>query len=178
MFPLWVAAVLFAPNAISLVAREEYLAAAPVCTVLLCATYARMQLPFLLRQLHFLRKTWTLPLITIPTTILSLGVLIATAAQYGIMAAAWVALGTDLIILVSLALVVQRLEHIEYPILTALLFTAFLASLAIWTNFGGPEFTTWTTTLVKALIAAAAGLAAVLFWIWPERRLILQLAKG
>jgi O-antigen/teichoic acid export membrane protein len=178
MFPLWVVAILFIPNAIDFVAGDEYRAAGPICTVLLCASYARMQLPFLSRQIHFLRKTWTLPLITIPSTLLGLALLIFLAGDYGILAAAWIAFVTDLLLLLSMALMVRRIEHIEYPVLTALVFTGALAVLAVWSSYDGLALFDPGTVLVKLLIAAAAIMASFILWIWPGRVLILQLAKG
>jgi O-antigen/teichoic acid export membrane protein len=178
MLPLWVIAVIFSADAIHLLAGEKFLGAAPVLAILLCASYVRMQLPFLLRQIHFLRKTWLLPLITIPNTVLGLTLTILFTGKFGIAAAGFATLGTDLLILISSAWTVRRFEHIDYPIVTALLFTGVLTALAIWSGFGALPLGGAGGIALKLCIAAAVTIACVTFWIWPKRRLVLQLTRG
>jgi O-antigen/teichoic acid export membrane protein len=178
MLPLWAIAVLFAPEAIRLVAGEKYLPAAPVLAILLCASYARMQLPFLLRQLHFLRKTWIMPVLTIPSTAVSLGLILVFASKYGIVAAAFVTLATDLAMLISAAWTVRRYERIDYPLATALFFTTALTALAVWSGFETPWLVEARGVLLKFGIAGGIAAACLAFWIWPKRRLVMQLTRG
>jgi O-antigen/teichoic acid export membrane protein len=177
MLPLWVLAIVFCRDTIRLVAGEKYAAAAPICMVLLCATFVRMQLPFLTRQVHFLRKTWLLPAITIPSAVISLILTVILARNFGAVAAAWVTLATDLFILLTLAIAVRRFEDIYYPISTAVAFTILLAGLSAWQGAasGVESLESVTTRLTLVLVTATVSMA---IWIWPNRLLICQLARG
>ena len=177
MMPIWMFAVLFCPEIVRLVAGTPYVGAAPICAVLLCATFARFQIPFLQRQIHFMRKTWLQSAITIPWSVAAILLTIVFAARYGILAAAWTTLATELGILVSTAWAIRRHEQVGYPMLTGLSFIAFLALLAAWIAMGHAQ-TNWPTILLKLAFVMLATALSLAIWIWPKRRLVLQLASS
>src|SRR5205823_73069 len=122
LVPIWALMIVFSSDVIRIVAGESYAEAAPICSVLLCATFVRMQLLFLTRQIQFIRKTWVLPAITIPSAFLAVILTLVFAKAYGIMAAAWVVLGMDIVIFVILAWAIHHFAGLNYPLLTALVF--------------------------------------------------------
>ena len=127
MLPVWAFAILFCPQTIRLIAGKPYAGAAPICAVLLCASFARFQLPFLLRQIQFLRKTWLQSAITIPWSALAIVLTVLFARRYGILAAAWITLAAECGILVSASFAIRRHEQVGYPILTGFSFIGVLA---------------------------------------------------
>lgn len=177
MLPVWVVAILFCPEIISLIAGPRYAGAAPVCATLLCGSFVRFQLPFLLRQIHFMRKTWLQPAITIPWGLILIAMSIVLCRRYGMVAAGWCSLGTEFGILVTTALAIRRHEQIGYPITTGLFFIGILALLAAWVaNHGGQ--TDWHMIAVRLGCTVLATAASFAIWIWPKRQLVLQLASG
>lgn len=177
MLPVWVSAILFCPELISFIAGPRYAGAAPVCGILLCASFVRFQLPFLLRQIHFMRRTWMQPAITIPWGLILIVMSIVLCGRYGMTAAGWCSLGTEFGILVTTALAIRRHEQIGYPIATGVFFIAILALLAAWVaNHGGSV--DWHMIVVKLGCVLFATAASFAIWIWPKRQLVLQLASG
>jgi O-antigen/teichoic acid export membrane protein len=178
MLPIWMLAILFCPNIIDLLTGGKYAGAAPVCAVLLCTSFVRMQQPFLQRQVHFLRKTWVLSAITIPFSVLAIVMTGLLAGQFGLISAGWVVLAVDLSILIASAWAIQHYENVSYPMITALLTVAILAVAAFWISMGAPGATGWSLVGLKAGLVMLAVIVSAAVWIWPNRRLILQLASG
>jgi O-antigen/teichoic acid export membrane protein len=174
--PIWVLMIAFSSDAIGLIAGAEYAQSSALCSVLLCATFVRIQMFFLIRQLQFIRQTWVLPAITIPGAVLALPLTLALAGTYGIMAAAWVMVGMDLLIFFTLAAVVDHFEDLQYPFLTSLVLIAvvFASAASIATGVIGPP--DWTSIGYRLVFVVLTGVFCTAFWIWPNRVLIQQLA--
>ncbi|HEX5281403.1 MAG TPA: oligosaccharide flippase family protein [Micropepsaceae bacterium] len=177
MLPVWAFAILFCPEIIRLVAGQRYVGAAPICSILLSASFVRFQVPFLLRQIQFLRKTWIQSAITITWSAAGIGLTIATAGRYGVLSAAWSSLATELGILLSTAWAIRRHERVGYPIFVGLLLTGCLVALSVWT-FSTNARVDWSAEILKFVVAILAAVASLTVWVWPRRRLVLQLAKG
>jgi O-antigen/teichoic acid export membrane protein len=177
MLPVWVFATLFCPEVIRLIAGPRYAGAAPVCAILLCASFVRFQLPFLLRQIHFMRKTWLQPAITIPWGLVPIVLTVLFSRRYGIAVAGWSTLAAEFGIIVSYALAIRRHEQIGYPIATGLFFIGILALLAAWVA-NQADRADWHVIAVKLGCVFLASATSFAIWIWPKRRLVLQLASG
>jgi O-antigen/teichoic acid export membrane protein len=178
LVPIWALMILFCSDVIRFVAGEAYAQAAPICSILLCATFVRMQQLFLIRQIQFLRKTWALPVITIPSALVAVVLTLVFAKDYGILAAAWVVLGVDVFIFVILACVIEHFEGLNYPLLTALVFILLISLLAAGITSGAIGPATWTSAIYRMLFIGATTVACASIWIWPNRLLIHQLVKG
>lgn len=177
MLPIWVLAIVFCPEIVRLIAGQRYVGAAPVCAILLCASFARFQLPFLQRQIQFMRKTWLQPAITIPWGLVPIVLTILLSGRYGITVAGWSTLAAEFGILVSFSLAIRLHEQVGYPIGTGLLFIGILALLAGWVgNQGGRA--DWHVIAVKVGCVFFATAASLAIWIWPKRQLVQQLASG
>jgi len=174
--PLWVLMIAFNADVIGLIAGPDYIQASSVCSVLLCASFVRTQSLFLIRQLQFIRKTWLLPAITIPGAILVIPLTLVLAGQYGIVAAAWVLVGVDLLIFFALALIVNRFEDLQYPFLASLVLIAIVFACAASIVTGVTGLPNWTSVGYRLLFVALTGAFCTVFWIWPNRVLIRQLA--
>lgn len=177
VLPVWVLAILFCPEMIRLIAGQRYAGAAPVCAILLCASFVRFQLPFLLRQIHFMRKTWLQPAITIPWGFVPIVVTILLSERYGLAVAGWSTLVAELGILVSTALAIRRYEPVGYPMFTGIGFAFLLALLAGWVAMNDTS-SDWPEIAMKLSFTIIATAASLLIWVWPKRRLVLQLAKS
>ena len=178
LLPVWVIAIVFCRDFIEFLGGSTYAAAAPVCALLLCASFARMQVPFLQRQIQFLKKTWILSAITIPISVLSVVLTIVLVRRFGIVAAGWSALAGDVGILFCLAWAIRRYEALNYPLLTAVSLIVVLTLLSAWVAMGSPGVGGWQLIGLKAGIVAMIAAMSFAIWIWPRRRLIVQLAAG
>ena len=176
--PLWVLMIVFNADVIGLIAGPDYAQASALCSVLLCATYVRIQSLFLIRQLQFIRKTWVLPAITMPSAILAMPLTLLLAGTYGVIAAAWILVGMDLLIFFTLALIVDRFEGLHYPFLTSVVLIAivFVCAASIVTGIIAPA--NWASIGYRLLFVGATAAFCTIFWIWPNRVLIQQLAAG
>lgn len=177
LVPLWALMIVFCADVIRLVAGESYAGAAPICSVLLCATYVRMQLLFLTSRIQFMRKTWVLPAITVPSAFMAIVLTLIVAKTYGVMGAAWVVLGMDVAIFMTLALAIHRFEGLNYPVFTALVFILLISVLAaaVASDAVGPA--SWTSVGYRLIFVGMTAVACAAIWIWPNRSLIHQLAK-
>jgi len=173
--PIWVVMIAFNSDVIGLITRPEYAQSSALCSVLLCATFVRVQSMFMIRQVQFMRKTWVLPSVTIPAAVLATLLTLVLAAAYGVMAAAWVLVGIDLLIFCALALIVHHFEGLHYPFLASLvlMLIVFACAAAIAT---GVVSTDAATVGYRLLFAALTGAFCTIIWIWPNRALIRQLA--
>jgi len=178
LFPIWLLMIAFSTDAIRLIAGESYAQAGPICSVLLCAMFVRTQQLFLIRQIQFVRKTWILPAITIPSGLAAIFLTFVLGKGYGTIAAAWVLLGTDIVIFVILAWAVQILEGLNYPFATALIFILLISVLAGGVASGVVALSTWSWVGYRLLFIALTGATCAAVWIWPNRFLIHQLVKG
>jgi O-antigen/teichoic acid export membrane protein len=178
LFPLWVFFIVFTPNIIHYVASARFAAAAPACSALFCAAYARAQQPFLMRQIHFLRATWVLPLITLPCAAVSLGIAALLTSRYGIVSAGWGVVVSDAALLIVLARIIRRYEKVNYPLGVSLFLLALLVVLAAWVVLGEPTVAHVPRWTVKILFVLLAMLLSGSVWIWPQRVFIRQLAQS
>jgi O-antigen/teichoic acid export membrane protein len=177
-FPVWVFAIVFCPDVIGLVAGGRYAAAAPACAALLCAAFLRSHSPFLIRQIHFLRETWVLPLISIPCAAFSILATVLLAPTYGITAVGWAVACADTAMLVALAQSIRHYEHLNFPLVMSLALGVVLVALAAWVGVSEPVPADWSRVAVKGLVGVVALLASGVIWIWPRRAFIRQLAAG
>ncbi len=177
MLPIWTVAVLFCPEFIRTLAAPRFAGAIPVTAILLCASFVRFQIPFLLRQIQFLKRTGLQPAITVPWSLAAVILTAVVCRQYGITSAAWITFAADFGILISTGWVVQRHERIGYPMLTGILFSIFLAALAEWVAITGTAQESWAVIFAKATLTGLVTAASLSIWIWPKRGLILELAS-
>jgi O-antigen/teichoic acid export membrane protein len=178
LFPIWVFFIVFTPNIIHYVASARFAAAVPACSALFCAAYARAQQPFLMRQIHFLRATWVLPLITLPCAAISLGVAILLASRYGIVSAGWGVVVSDAALLFLLARIIRRYEKVNYPLGISFFLLSLLVVLAAWVVLGEPTIAHVPRWTAKILFVLLAVLLSGWVWVWPQRAFIRQLAQG
>jgi O-antigen/teichoic acid export membrane protein len=174
--PLFVLMIAFNADAIRLIAGTAYAPASAICSVLLCASFVRVQSLFLIRQVQFMRKTWVLPAITIPSAVLVLPLTLVLAREYGVIAAAWLLVGVDMLIFLALALIVHRFEGLQYPFLTSVVLIAvvFACAVSMVTGIIGPA--NWASVGYRLFFVVATAAFCTIFWIWPNRALIQQLA--
>ena len=173
--PIWVLMIAFNSEVIGLITRPEYAQASSLCSVLLCATFVRVQSLFLIRQVQFMRKTWALPSITIPAAVLAMLLTLMLTSTYGVMAAAWVLVAIDVLIFCALALIVHRFEGLHYPFLASLvlMLIVFASAAAITT---GVMTTNAASVGYRLLLTVLTAAFCAIVWIWPNRALIQQLA--
>lgn len=171
--PIWAALILFSVEFIGFFASERYAAAAPICSILLCASFARMQQPFFIRQLHYLRRTWLHSSLTIPLALCSISISVILTANFGILYAAWGVLVIEFGCLIGFGLIISRFESLHYPMLrsTCLLAALSLMALANMWEIWAP-LTSTEVILGKLLILATVTIFSVTVWIWPKRQFI------
>ena len=177
LMPLWAALVVFCPELIRIFAGQRYEAAAPVCAILLCASFVRAQHPFLLRQIHFLRETWILPAMTIPCAALSIVLALLLASRFGLSAVGWAALIADASLYVALAVMIRIYERVHHPMAITLGLTAVLGLLASWVALEEPAPLDWPGLAAKTAIVAIVAIGSFAVWIWPNRAFIRDIAK-
>ena len=177
LVPVWTLMILFAPDVVRFITTPEFVGAGPICSVLLCATFIRMQLLFLSGQIQFVRKTWVLPAITIPCGLLGIVATLLFAQIYGVIAAAWIMVAIDLLIFVATALAVHHFEGLNYPISSTLLFIGLLCGLSASVCFYAPEMPRFADLGYRLIIVALSFSVCVAISIWPNRRLIQSLAQ-
>ena len=119
-FALWVVFILFTREIVEVVAGARYAGAAPTCALLFCAASARCLNPFMLRQLQFLKQTWLLPIVTIPCAGLSLAITIIFCGRYGIFAAAWGVLISEVVLVTGLTVAIRFYERSHLSLSTIL----------------------------------------------------------
>jgi len=175
LFPVWVVCIVFSPILIRLYAGSRFVEAAPVCTVLFCAAYIRAQLQFLFRQVHFLRKTWILPLTMLPSAVVSLLLTGLWIHAAGILAAGWAVLISDTLLFLLLASAIQQHERLQFPVLTSLVMLGILTLLAFWVVLGEPAPRALPKPLLQLAIALSSFLVSARIWLWPERHFIYSL---
>jgi O-antigen/teichoic acid export membrane protein len=176
LLPIWTLMILFCSDAVRVIAGRDYVQAGPICSVLLCATFVRTQLLFVTGQLQFLRKTWILPAVTIPTGLIGLIATFTLARSYGVMAAAWGVLGMDLSIFLILAWAVHRLEGLNYPIVSCLIVVTAITLLALAVT-SHDLVPLWTSVGDRIAVVASAAACCAAIWIWPNRAVIHELVS-
>lgn len=175
--PIWTLMILFAPDVVRFIATPEFAAAGRICSVLLCATFIRMQLLFLNGQIQFVRKTWVLPAITIPCGLLGIAATLVFARVYGVIAAAWIIVAMDLLIFVMTASAAHHFEGLNYPISSALAFIVLLCGLAAAVCFLLPETPNVAQVGYRLIIVGLSFCLCVAVCIWPNRGLIQTLSQ-
>jgi O-antigen/teichoic acid export membrane protein len=177
-FALWAIFILFTREIVELAAGARYAGAVPSCALLFCAASARCLNPFVMRQLQFLKQTWLLPIVTIPCGALSLAITIIFCGRYGIFAAAWALLISEVVLLTALTVVIRFFERSHLSLSRMLLLLASLLILAIWVCVGEPVPAGLPGVVVKLGVAIAIAIMSFALSIWPNRVLLLRLASG
>jgi O-antigen/teichoic acid export membrane protein len=177
-FALWAIFILFTREIVDLVAGARYAGAVPSCALLFCAASARCLNPFVLRQLQFLKQTWLLPIVTIPCAALSLSIAIIFCGSYGIFAAAWAALISEVALLTALMVAIRFYERSHLSLPTTLFLLASLVILAMWVCLGEPLPAGLPGIVAKLGAAMAIASISFVLSIWPNRVLLLRLAAG
>lgn len=181
LFPFWVFAILFCSYGIRLVTVSftiSYEQAGPVCAVLLCASFVRIQAAFFVRQIHFLKQTWVLPAITVPATVLTIGLVAILAKNFGILAAGWATLGMEFVVVAGLVVMISRYERVDYPYLPSLLFLGVLCALTLWVGWNHDSGMGWSEVVLRLAIVALSAAGAFAFWIQPHWTMIRRLSRG
>jgi O-antigen/teichoic acid export membrane protein len=137
-----------------------------------------MLLPFMLRQIQFLRKTWIMPAMNAIGIVFSIGLTLSLTPLYGILGAGWAILTSDIIVLIAFALCVQRYERLDFPLAIALVLQAALIALAVWVCLGEPLPSILPHIVFKAVGFIVISAVPILLWVWPKRSFIFQLAAG
>jgi O-antigen/teichoic acid export membrane protein len=177
-FPIWSGFILFSREIIRLSAGPRYEGATAVCAFLMCATFVRVQSPFLVRQIGYLRRTWLLPVLTIPCGVLSIAATVLFGHAAGILVAGISILAAETVLLTSLAAAVGHFERLDYPLLTALMLTAVLTVQAAWVGIGEPVPPHWSVEASKAAILIIDLAAAAIIWGLPNREFLRRLLRG
>jgi O-antigen/teichoic acid export membrane protein len=175
LFPVWVAAILFCPDLIRITVGGRYLEASQTCTVLLVAAFCRMQHPFIARQIHFLRRTWILPTISVPCAVLSIVATRLFASSHGITAVAWAVAISDLAVFLGLAWAVSRIEAVNFPVPMSLGLMSTLGLLAWYVGTNDIPAVSESTTIAKSVVVALATAISLGAWVWPRRSFIREL---
>lgn len=177
LFPAWATFILFSPEIIDFFTRGRYDGAVTACSIMMCASFARIQLPLLIRQVHYLRMTWVLPVIALPCSLIPILLSVLLVARLGINGAASFVLLSELCILVVLAMVIRRFEKLDYPLLTGLFLLAALIALAVWTGAGQPAYLV-SRILVKIGLVIVLATIAFWLWLWPARHVLKAIVKA
>lgn len=179
LLPPWAALILFSRELVSALTNEHYTRAGPVCAILLCASFIRMQTPFFARQIHFLRQTWIQLAVTVPAAALSIGLSLFLASRFGIEQASWGVAAAELVCFAAFVVLIRRYEPVHYPAKTSMLMSAFLLALAGLNAFYGKASgaTLWSGMAERLAVIAAITLACAAFWIWPKRHFIAGLVR-
>ena len=177
LVPIWAGLILFSREIVGLFS-QEYAGAAPICAVLFVATFLRTQQQFVTRQLYFLRQTWIFPLITIPVGLGCVFSALVLSPLYGIVAAAWSVVIADMLVFISVAWAVRRIEPLDYRLDHALCFFALLFSLSVWVVADEPLPVYWSPLGSKMVFLALVSCGCVWMWIWPNRRFIRAIVAG
>jgi O-antigen/teichoic acid export membrane protein len=178
LLPVWVALILFSQELIELFASDRYANAGPICAILLCASFVRMQQPFLIRQIHYLRRTWLQSAVTISFAACSMALSLKLAATYGITQAAWGVLVAEVGCLVAFGYIIHKFEPLHYPMarsmcLTAVLFLMALATISDMNAFLGRA----NFTIMKFVVLVLITLWSAAFCVWPNRRFIATVMR-
>ncbi len=173
LMPIWVGLILFSSELIDLFAGHRYADAAPICAILLCASFVRMQQPFFIRQIHFLRHTWLQSAVAIPSAACSMALALVLTVAFGITQAAWGVLIAEVGCLLAFGYIIHKFEPLHYPIARSMCLAALLSLLAVViisdpSELLGPG----NFMVVKVVVLAAITLWSAVFWIWPNRRFI------
>ena len=178
LFPVWLIFMLYARELIRLLAGPLYESAVPFCVVLMCASYVRTQSPFLARQISYLRQTWVLPLLTIPSGLFAICMVLTLGSRNGVMMASIAVLVAEMIVFLGMTATIRYLEHLDFPISTTLLLTLLLTGFAVWIALGEALPPYWPREWVKFGVAIATISAVLLRWGLPQRKFVLQLLRG
>jgi len=174
--PIWAALILFSEEFINFFASDRYAAAAPICSILLCASFARMQQPFLIRQLHYLRRTWLQSSLTIPLALCSIGISIILTAKFGILYAAWGVLAIEFGCLIGFSLIISRFESLHYPMLRSSCLIVLLSLMALGNMLGAWAFLPSADLILgKLVVLAMLAIFSAAVWIWPKRQFIVAM---
>lgn len=179
MLPLWIILILFSRELVDAITTTRYSQAGPICATLLCASFIRMQQPFFVRQIHFLRHTWIQLAVMVPSALVSIALSLFLASRYGIEQAAFGVLVAEAMCFFGLVFCIRLYEPVHYPIGPATLMGLTLIVMAGVTSFLDiMPWVNWQMAALKlALFAALTGIFWAL-WLWPNRDLIRNLVRS
>jgi O-antigen/teichoic acid export membrane protein len=169
-FSIWLALALFSGEIVSLIAGPRYANAAPVAALLFCAGFARGLNPFLARQIQFLRKTWLTPSLSLPCAALSLALTIVFCGEYGLRAAAWAVVASEMALLALMVFAVRFYERPNLPVVPVALLAVALLGLVMTAGPGGYFV---LGVFGRACLLATATTIVAMAWIWPNRALLV-----
>ena len=176
--PVWAAMILFSRQLIELIIGEHYIASAPISGILLCASFLRMQQPFFVRQIQFMRRTWIQSVVMVPTALASVALSLLFAAKYGIIFAAYGVLFAEIAGYIAFSLFIRAYEPLHFPLAVASGLSITLISLAVGNTWGSYMFVEiWSLLLVKFAILLVLTLACLFFWIWPKRAFLWHIVR-
>lgn len=176
MVPIWAGLILFSRELIDFFAGHRYADAGPICAILLCASFVRMQQPFFIRQIHFLRRTWLQSAVTIPFAACSIALSLMLTATFGIAQAAWGVLAAEVGCLLAFGYIIHKDEPLHYPMGRSICLTVLLSALALVTMSGTNELVGQASFMsIKFTILVSITLWSAAFWVWPNRRFIVAI---
>lgn len=179
VIPIWAALILFSRELVNAITTVHFAQSGPICAILLCASFIRMQQPFFVRQIHFLRHTWIQLAVMVPSALVSIGLSLFLASRYGIEQAAWGVLVAEAMCFFGLVFCIRLYEPVHYPIRAAAIMGVILASLAGLTSLqDAVHWADWQVAVVKiSLVIAVTGVCWIL-WLWPNRELMRSLVRS
>lgn len=178
LVPVWALLILFCGEFIDFFASDRYAAAAPMCSILLCASFARMQQPFFVRQLHYLRRTGLQSSLTVFLGFCSVGISIMLTVEFGILYAAWGVLLIEFTCLLGFGFIISRFEPLHYPMLRSSCLLALLSLLALGNVWDLWALLTPTEVIAgKLLILVTITAFSIVVWLWPKRQFIATMVR-
>ena len=178
VFLVFAALIMFTPEIVVGIGGAKYAPAVPACAFLFCAAYIRALSPFLNRQILYSRKTWLLPMVTVPSAAVAIVTAAVACRWLGFMAGAFAIVLSEVVMIFGLAMVIRRIERLQLPMVRLVFFVAALLGLA---TISGSVLLYENVVLVasaKAGIVAAVGAAVYLIWLRPNQAFIRELMKG
>jgi len=177
--PIWAALILFSQELIDGLIGERYAAAAPVCSILLCASFLRMQQAFFIRQIHYIRRTWIQFTVVVPVAACSVALTLLFASRFGIEGAAYGVLVAEIFCCIGFALLIRLFEPLHYPLVVAASLSAILILLAFGAHaLAALPGSTIGFFVAKLAIFVAITLVCVYLFIWPKRNFVMNILRN
>jgi O-antigen/teichoic acid export membrane protein len=173
---LWLVLITLMPDILPLVAGRRFAPAAPLCDILLFSSFLRAQYPFLSRQLYYLKLTSALPFVMFPAAGIAIALTFFLVPKYGVMAACWSTVASDLALLAIPAYVIRSRERVQYPLVSLLVLAVGLLAVTLWLQGGNQVPWAAPGPASKIVVDMLATAVVWLVVVRPNRKLILELA--
>ena len=171
--------ILFVDEINHLLFKNKYENLGPAAAILLAASYARLQQPFISKQLLFQKKTLWIPLATLGPSLIALALTPVVAPQGGLAAVSWLAVAAVVASLVGLGTAVRRYEELDFPTGTAAALLFLVCLSAFWISIGAPGPDGHPVKiLMKAVLAIAIVGICAFVWLWKNRSFLRTIARG